>query len=368
MPNSALRSDRLADRLAVTLTQQTLASPHRETQQNRSITIAPELVFLLSTIAVVGAGFRLSRDGETIADLSGLGAAWVGAILVAGATSLPELVTDIYAVRDNNVSLAMGDLFGSSMANMVILAGADLAVIRRRMLTRIAVNQLLVGATAISLTAIIVAGIVTGETATMLGVGWAPIAAFAAYVGAMRLLHINRGPPALDATHASETPGPGGKALRKAVAGFLIGAGVIVFAARFLAGSSADLADKYDVSQGFIGVALLAMTTSLPELTVTIDSVRRGSYDLAVGNLLGSSAFNMAIPLFLDIADGKESLLSKVEPEVTTSAMFGILLLALTMMEILHKAERRIWLVEPDAVVRIAVYAAGLFMVYRVGG
>jgi hypothetical protein len=47
--------------------------------------------------------------------------------------------------------------------------------------------------------------------------------------------------------------------------------------------------------------------------------------------------------------------------------MFGILLLALTMLEILHRAERRIWLIEPDAIVRITVYCVGLFMVYRVG-
>jgi len=330
--------------------------------------MSPELVFLLSAVAVVGAGIRLSRDGDSIAGLTGLGSAWVGAILVAGATSLPELVTDVFAVRDNNVSLAMGDLFGSSMANMVILAGADLAVIRHRMLTRIAVSHLLVGATAISLTAIIVAGIVTGETASVLGVGWAPIAAFASYGAAMRLLHINRITPVLDATPATTDAEHGSKSLRRAVTGFLIGAGVIVFAARFLADSSADLADKYNLSQGFVGVVLLAMVTSLPELTVTIDSVRRDSFDLAVGNLLGSCCFNMAIPLFLDIADGRESLLSKVEPEVTVSGMFGILLLALTMMEILHKAERRIWLVEPDAILRLAVYAGGLFMVYRAGG
>jgi cation:H+ antiporter len=266
------------------------------TRPKEFTTIAPELIFLLSTIAVVGAGIRLSRDGDSIAGMTGLGGAWIGAILVAGATSLPELVTDIAAVRNSNVGLAMGDLFGSTMANMVILAGADLATIRHRLLTRVAINQLLVGATAISLTAIIVAGIVSGESATVLGVGWAPLAAFASYVAAMRILHVNRGVSILEGTPHPAIPDQRQRMLRRSVFGFVVGTVVILLTARFLAGSSAETAEKYGLSQGFVGVALLAVTTSLPELTVTIESVRRGSFDLAVGNLLGSCAFNMAIP------------------------------------------------------------------------
>lgn len=85
------------------------------------------LIFAVASAAVVVAGVRLARDGDVIAERTGLGGAWVGAILLAAATSLPELTTDIFAVRQGQVSLAVGDLFGSSMVNMLILAVADLA-------------------------------------------------------------------------------------------------------------------------------------------------------------------------------------------------------------------------------------------------
>ncbi len=326
------------------------------------------MTFIVSSLAVITAGVRLSRDGDAIADRTGLGAAWIGAILVAAATSLPELVTDVYAVLDENFDLAMGDLFGSSMANMLILALADLATSRHRILTRVAINQTMVAAIAISLTAIIVAGIVSAETATMFGIGWAPLMVIVVYVAGMRLLHINRHTPPFETAIQAETRVGIEASLKTAAIGFAIAALVILFAAQFLASSTADLADKYGVSQGFIGIALLAVTTSLPEAAVTIEAVRRQSYDLAVGNLLGSNCFNMVIFFALDIADGSGSILAKATPAITIGAMFAILLTAMTMMEILHKAERRIWLIEPDAIARIIVYGIGLLLVYRAGG
>ena len=75
---------------------------------------------------------------------------------------------------------------------MLILALADFATSRHRILTRVAINQTLVAAIAISLTAIIVAGIVSAETITIFGIGWAPLMAMLVYIAGMRLLHINR--------------------------------------------------------------------------------------------------------------------------------------------------------------------------------
>ena len=64
------------------------------------------LVFVLSGAVVAAAGVRLARDGDRLGEETGLGGMWIGAILVAGATSLPELLTDLNAIRDGNPSLA----------------------------------------------------------------------------------------------------------------------------------------------------------------------------------------------------------------------------------------------------------------------
>jgi cation:H+ antiporter len=67
-------------------------------------------------VIVVFAGTALARYADAIAEATGIGRVWIGAVLLAGATSLPELTTDIAAVTMGATDLAVGDLFGSSMA------------------------------------------------------------------------------------------------------------------------------------------------------------------------------------------------------------------------------------------------------------
>src|SRR3990172_12419645 len=93
----------------------------------------PILAFLLSGAVVVVAGSVLARMADAISEHTGLGRLWVGAVLLAAATSLPELATDVAAVRIGAPDLAVGDLFGSSLANMLILALIDLLLPRRRL-------------------------------------------------------------------------------------------------------------------------------------------------------------------------------------------------------------------------------------------
>lgn len=226
-----------------------------------------------------------------------------------------------------------------------------------------AVNQVLVGSIAICLTAIAIAGVLSEGLPAVIGVGWAPLAIGAGYVSGMRLLHQNRSEPPFAAfpepVAHDEIP-----SLGRALIGFLLGVAVILFAARYLAESAADLSAQLGVSSGFVGVLMLALTTSLPEVSVTVTSLKSGSYDLAVGNLLGSNCFNMVILLFLDISDGRKSLLANVEPGVLLAACFAILLTGLTLIEVLNKAERRTWKIEPAALLRVVVYGLGLLVVY----
>lgn len=326
------------------------------------------VVFLLSGAAVVLAGVRLAHDGDLIAERTGLGKAWVGAVLVAAATSLPELATDVAAVRQGHVDLAVGDLFGSSMANMLILAIADLALRHRRILTRIAVNQALVGLLAIVLTGIAAAGILSDGDLSILGVGWAPLLVGFTYLAGVRLLQENRRePPFQRAAAEDEAADPEAGGLLKPAIGFALAALAILVAAPFLANSTAQIASMLGVSAGVVGVILLAVTTSLPEVSVTVAGLRAGSYDLAIGNLLGSNCFNMAILLVLDVVDGGGPLLAGVGPGVMIGAMFAIVLTGQTLMQVLNTNERRTAWLEPDAALRIVTYALGILLVVRAG-
>jgi cation:H+ antiporter len=327
-------------------------------------------LFVLSGAVVVLAGVRLARDGDMIAEQTGLGTAWVGAVFVAGATSLPEFLTGFFAIRQGHAELAVGNLFGDSMINMAILAGADLAFRHTQILTRVAVNQALVGLIAICVTVVAIAGMLTDAELSFFGVGWAPLVAAGAYLGGMRLLYATRHASPTGASETTHSRGGGGidrRALLRPAIGFAAAAAVLLVAAPVLSSSAATIADQLGVSTGVVGIVLLAATTTLPEMSVTIASVRAGSYDLAVGNLLGSNAFNMALLLPLDLLDRGGPLLAGVGPVALVGAVFATLLMGMTLIEVLNNSEQRIWWLEPDAALRLLAFALGIFLVVRVG-
>ncbi len=326
--------------------------------------MTPWLAFLLSGVLVGVAGFRLAAAGDTIAEGTGLGGLWVGAILIAGVTSLPELTTDASAILQGNPDLAVGDLLGSSMANMAILAGADLGARNTRLLTRVAVNQALLGTLAIFLTAVAVLGILGAGTGSILGLGWPATAIGVAYLAGMRLIHRNREEPSFRTPAEVAAARPGRPALRRAVIEFAVAALVIFLAAPFLARSAGDLAVQLGWAQGFVGTLFLAIATSLPEAAVTVASMRAGWYNLAVGNLLGSNCFNMAAVVPLDVIHGPGSLLGAADPALAVPALFAVLLMSLAQLDVLNRSERRLWAVEPGPAVMMLVYLVGLYLAF----
>lgn len=333
----------------------------------------PALVFLLSGAAVAAAGTRLARDGDRLGEETGLGGLWVGAILVAAATSLPELLTDLSAIRQGNPGLAIGDLFGSSMANMMILALADLVLRRGSILGQASMTQVLIGVLAICLTAVAAVGVMLQSRDTVLGMGMAslglvPLVIGATYLAGMRLLHRNR--PSVFVEGAPEKAPPRRvpwRRVRRPVIGFTLAVLVILAAAPFLASSAADLSVQLGLDHGFAGMVLLAFTTSLPELAVTFTSVRVGAYSLAVGNLLGSNCFNMAAIVPLDVANGPAPLLGTVDPTLAVAALMAILMMGLALLDVLNRSARSRFALEPGPALLALTYFAGLYVVFRLG-
>ena len=126
--------------------------------------LAPLLQFLLCAAVIIVAGTFLSKYADAIAELTGLGRLLIGSVLLAGATSLPELTVDISAVRLGTMDLAVGDLLGSSLMNLLILALLDLSYHSRgRMLSKQAAAHALSGSVSAVLTCLIALGLLTGK-------------------------------------------------------------------------------------------------------------------------------------------------------------------------------------------------------------
>jgi cation:H+ antiporter len=119
------------------------------------------------------------------------------------------------------------------------------------------------------------------------------------------------------------------------------------------------IAEQTGIEQSFLGVALLAVTTSLPELVASIASLRIGAYDMAVGNLFGSNVANMSVLLFADIAYTEGPILAAVAPAQAVAGVGAILLMAIAVAAIVGESERtRLRQLEPDAIALLLAYGA----------
>ena len=342
---------------------------------------APTVVgFILSAAAVVFAGVRLARHGDVIAARTRLGRLWVGSLFLAVSTSLPELTTDIAAVRLGALDLAAGDLFGSSMANMLILALLSL-VPGAELFRRAALDNGLSASLAIALTATAALLVMIRPVASILGVGYGSLVLGVGYVAGMWAVYRNStlvkraaeveelaaraGEPKIvvAAPEGREAP-----PLRSAVSGFVVASLVVLIAAPLFALSAKRLAELTGLAQSFVGTWLVGFATSLPELVTSLAAVRMGAYDLAVGNLFGSNAVNMVMFLPLDLAHQRQPFLASVSSVHILSALVAIVLMGIGLATIVYRSKSRLARLEPASALMLLVYFVGLGLVYLYGG
>jgi cation:H+ antiporter len=258
--------------------------------------------------------------------------------------------------------LAVGGLLGSNMANMAILAFVDL-ISRRRVWPAVELGHARVASVAIALTALAVLFI---AMPTMPRIGWIGLDTVTiAVVYGAALAWFRRARAPITNLALEEVPAPMGwtrsrrprTGIRPAALRFAAAAIGVLIVGPFVTITSKGIADTSGLGETFVGVAFLAIATSLPELVASIAAVRMGAYDLAVGNLFGSNAMNMALLLLVDAAYRPGALLPAVSVGVEVAAGIGaILLTALALAAVVHGEQVRLRRLEPDAALLLITY------------
>ncbi|MCU0764723.1 MAG: sodium:calcium antiporter, partial [Burkholderiaceae bacterium] len=244
---------------------------------------------------ILVAGSRLARYGDAIAHHTGMGGSWIGLVLIATVTSLPELVTGISSVAIARVpDIAVGNVLGACVLNLAMLVPLD-ALHRRASIYSVASQGHVLGA-AFCIVMLGVAGFgILSSPKIDLGIGHVgavSVVLLALYAAAIRtIFRYERG---TRAAHASgQAPPPW--TLAQAAWRYAAAASAVVVAALWLPFAASAVAAGMGWSHSFVGTLLVAIATTLPELTVTVTSVRIGALDMAIGNLVGSNLFNLAI-------------------------------------------------------------------------
>ncbi len=326
------------------------------------------LKFLFCTSLIVYSGYNLSRYGDVIAEKTGLGRTWVGVLLMAGATSLPELITGISSVAMASApNIAVGDVMGSSVFNILIVAILDLIHGPGPISSKADKGHILSGGFGIVLLSLVVANIFLYSQGLLAGtyIGlYVPFIIFT-YLLSMRVIYRFEMKKIEEFMGKAEATLYGDIPLSKAYRNYFIHATVIVGAGTWLPFIGTELAAVTGLGRTFVGNIFIALSTSLPEVVVSISALKIGAIDMAIGNLFGSNLFNMNILAIDDLFYTEGALLSYVSPNHIVSGISAIMMTAIAIVGLTYRSEKKAFMrVSWDGLAIITIYLLNMAVLY----
>jgi cation:H+ antiporter len=324
--------------------------------------------FFATAAVIVFAGVQLARYGDVLAEKTGLGRSWIGVVLLAATTSLPELFTGIGATAVAPLpEIAVGDVLGSCMLNLLILSFMD-AIQPEPLTARAHQSHALSIGFGIILIGVAGLGLVAGDRLPALGwIGVSSPALITLYFVSMRMIFSHersRRAREGEVREVAEELRYASISRRTAAIRYTTGAVLVVGAALWLPRLGAELARQTGLGEAFVGSLFVAITTSLPEIVVSISAVRIGAIDLGVANILGSNLFNLLILGLDDVWYRNGPLLSDVGPSHGVAVLAIVVMKGLFLTGLTYRVMTKRFAVAWDTAAIAAVYATAVGLGY----
>jgi cation:H+ antiporter len=285
---------------------------------------APVLAVVAGLVVLVWSADRFVDGASSAAKQFNVPALLIGIVIIGFGTSAPEMVVSALASSQGNPGIALGNAYGSNITNIALILGLT------ALIAPIAVDSLVLRRTLPLLTLITVfaAVLMLDDTISRLD-AWALLLVFALLMiwtvrqGMKDQKNVSRDTLAIEVDHALAHPMPVKLAIIWMIAGLLL----LIISSRVLVWGAVTIAQSLGVSDLIIGLTIIAIGTSLPELASSVIAARKGEHDMAVGNILGSNVFNtLAV---VGIAGAIHPM--TVEHEVLTRDMLVMLGLTLSL-------------------------------------
>lgn len=322
--------------------------------------------------AVIGmAGPELARSGEIIADKTGLSQGWIGLVLLATATSLPELFTGLSAVVAVSApNIAVGDVLGSCVFNLAILILLDAMHRSPSIYHRAGPGHILTAGFGVILIGLAGVAILLGREG--LGLSLAHVGASTPlmallYFVAMRVVFVFERRQRAEAAGEMADRHPD-ITLQRALVRYGLAAAFVIGAGVWLPFVAIELADAMGWRTTFVGTLLVAGVTSLPEAVVTVSAARIGAFDMAISNLLGSNLFNILVLVIDDLAFTGGPLLSTVSATHAVSAFSAVIMTGVVIVALLYRSEVRLYRsIGWASLALLLIYVLNSYVIYLYG-
>ncbi len=246
------------------------------------------LAVVVGLVVLVWSADRFVDGAVGVAQFLGMSTFLIGMLVVGFGTSAPEMVVSILSALNDTPQLALGNAYGSNIANIALILGATalvapVVVKKQAMLWDIPILVLMTVLTVLLLKD----GNVSFADGAVLLVAFVALTLFNILMGLKEKRNYEK--------ESSEESVPVKVSIGKSVLWLLVGISLLIVSSRLLVWGAVNIAQALGVSDLLIGLTIVAVGTSLPELASSIAAARRGENDLAVGNVIGSNAFNTLV-------------------------------------------------------------------------
>lgn len=322
---------------------------------------------MVTAAIILIAGARLTRVADRLADITGLGEAVFGAVLLGGSTSLAGVVTSVTAAYDGYPTLAVSNAVGGIAAQTAFLAIADMAYRRANLEHAAASVENLLQATL--LIALLAIPLVAASAPPVAVAGIHPVSAvlIAAYVFGLRLtkragdtpLWRPRWTPETrnDVPREAHADGTTTRRLWVAFGGF---AAIVAASGYLVAVTGIALVERAGLSESVVGALITAVATSTPELVTSVAAVRQGALTLAVGGVVGGNTFDTLFLAFADGAYRDGSIYHAMRPAETFLIALTIVLTAILLLGLLRRERSGIANIGFESFLVLLLYAGAI--------
>ncbi|WP_245208172.1 sodium:calcium antiporter [Sediminibacillus dalangtanensis] len=257
------------------------------------------MIFFVTAVISVFSAIKLSTYADMISRQTRIGGMLAGTLLLAVATSLPELTATVSAAVIGNADIAIGNGLGSIIFNFLVLFLLDLYFRKQRLFLRVSHNHFHTGLLSLGLGVIAGLAIYFQPDQSSFGIGLTSWIIAAVYFIGISLISLKQRKDKKKEADVPESENT--MSLRKVIALFIFYAGIIFFSGSGLSISGDWMASTTGISATVVGSLLIAMATSLPDAVGVYVALRKANINLAIGAILGSNLFNIFV---VTISDG----------------------------------------------------------------
>jgi cation:H+ antiporter len=330
------------------------------------------MAFIVCSGIIVVCGTNLSRYGDVIAEKTGLSRAWIGLILMASVTSLPELITGISSVTiADTPDIAIGNVLGACVFNLSVIALLDMRHGPGPIFSKAEHGHILSAGYGIILIGLASLSLIAHEYIPSFGhVGLStPVIMMVYAIGVRSVFLFEKRKIDEFVGELAESVRYGHITTREAVFKYTLNAIVITGVAAALPFIGDGLARQTGLGRSFVGTVFIAVATTLPELTVSLAALRIGAVDMAIANLFGSNMFNIAIIAIDDIFYDKGPLLSAVSSNHAVTGFMAALMTGIAIVGLTYRLKKKAFLrLGWDAAALLTAYGANIYLLYQLRG